>query len=294
MRNIFESLKILLLLIIAVLLFFPQYQKQTSVDKSENELTKVAVDEPENPIEEYTDLKRIMKHHVAKFFKFPESIKYKDIVFKAKKVFGSHGVNLPKSTQDIIIAKMGGVFSAANGLGNYGGYEPFYVEMAIDNFTKEIGGIAYFYNDGMLSKAEGSELDLLYSEEGSIFKIEKEDKEYFTKAYEVLCGPVNTRYLGRYRDYKTSYPQFAANSYDDKLGLMDKKGLEDYNKCISLDADRDACFFIVLCRNGKAEQAGFEECGVIDEVCMPDDDFKVCSQKIIETFEQKKKKEASK
>lgn len=244
------------------------YSPTSSAEMTGSEVIDSAISSDKKRQEE---IRKAMEYQLAKVFKFPESVKFKDVEFQYRKIFSSAGIELQDPEQEMEIASECGYFSAQNGLGAYGAYQPFYMSLNIINEKKALTGDVWFRNDGEVKKLIS--MDSSYPVDG--------DEEEFENLWGSLCGNLDDQNLGVLSGYDFGYEAIALQFLDDavKEAVAHPTGRDFLNACLAEGVEAGSCLGQFKCRVAEPGDTP-DYCKQVDDICLQSDSAKACDEKL--------------
>lgn len=276
MKNVFYGAQLLLLAAITVFIFLalePEIGRgfdriTDAADPEHNALPSEHSDERDL---RRADLRRIMEQPLRAVFKFPESVKFRDVQFRYTPILETAGAQIGDLSQELEFAEMCGLYAAKNGLGAYGRFEPFYTRIAADNTQKALTGMAMFETDGELRKLLS--LDTNLTLDG--------DSDEFEKHWDRLCGSLDSLNLGSFAGYEIGYGAFGISSVAAHIDqITDNSEFRAYlAQCKQDEFPLGSCLWTFSCLSyGTGDP---EACQPMREMCTTSDSAKKCNKKLI-------------
>ncbi|WP_156897028.1 hypothetical protein [Ferrimonas kyonanensis] len=245
MKLALETIKILLLLAIAVLIGMGLLKGQDSSKVNLNK-SSLAVKVNEEPTadakQRENDLRKIMEHRLIHLFKFPENVKFQDTKYHYTRVYQDHGIKVVPE-EELEFATLCGQYAAPNAMAVYGAMRPFYAEIAVNNESKGLTSEVWLDIDGDIKKLITSTAPITVDG----------DRTEFEERYSKYCGDTNTMFMGAFKEYEMGYTALTV-----KLDLMlmedlvKHPGAEDsLRKCSSSGASYTFCVNSEYCKQEK-------------------------------------------
>lgn len=274
---------VLLAGILAVLMFSSGFFNQAKhadgrkFQTSSAELSKKTAQSVEDE-----QLQRILLHPLRQVFKFPESLKFKNVHFNRKYLYTENGFTLSNKDEDDQVIEMCGFYSAQNAMGVHGKYEKFVIIAGLSPSDKAIGGKVYFEND--------YEIQYLMSLDGR-YPFDA-DRNEFDDNWERLCGDYESLDMGVFDGYKFDFAG-EAPIYTEKSIVQYSKNkpfVEEVNTCLSNDYELNSCFNVASCNISEGKSSDY--CKVMLDTCLEKDNPEQCNAKVANYFKEKAKKQA--
>jgi len=225
------------------------------------------------------DIQLIMKDSLRKVFKIPGGVKFKNVKFKYKKIFESAGIVLSEPTQEKELVQMCGYFSAQNELGINSLFQPFFIQIGINNKKKGLSGDVLYKFDNKYKKLIS--MNSKFSMDSS--------KEEFEVLWNKLCGNLDEQYLGVLSGYKFGYDAIGYSELDKKLQQLShhKFALSYFSVCNKAEENIHGCLFLAQCKIKNISSELTKKCQLVNELC-DQDPAKVCFYKIEKNNKEKK------
>lgn len=285
MKIVIELVKIALLSAIAVFMGMSIgiLQQPISSETGLNEPSttiELSEDSKSDSNQRKTDLRKIMEHSLSQIFKFPGSVRFRDVNYEYKRVFHDHGINVAPE-KELEFATLCGQYSAQNAMAVYGPVRPFYAEVAVNNEEKGITGDIWLEIDGEIKKLIS--LDSSIAIDG--------DKDEFEKLYAKNCGSIDSAFMGVFSQYDIGYAALSVKYYLEELDKLSKypEAKKSLTKCSNSGASHDYCIGSEICQRAKELDENMSEfCSLKKQVCTADDKPADCEAKLETAYKAKK------